>query len=512
MRSQLKMGTFLSYLQMGLGVVIGLVYTPVMIRLLGQSEYGLYNTVSSTISMLSVLSLGFNSSYIRYYSRYKTDGNEDAISKLNGLFILVFTILGAVAFVCGMFLSFHLEMVFSDGLTTDEYVLARVLMILLTINLSVSFPMSVFSDIISAHEKFIFLRLVGMIKTVFSPLVTLPLLLMGYRSIAMVTVTVVIALISDSLNMYYVIRVLHNKFIFHGFEKGIFKSLFSYTFFIALNIIIDQLNWNVDKIVIGRYKGTTEVAVYSVGYTLSSYFMSFSTAIASVFTPRIHSIVRATSDNMAEQKKSLTELFIKVGRIQFLVLGLVSSGLLLFGKEFIEVYWAGEGYTASYYVMMLLVIPLMVPLIQNVGIEIQRAQNRHQFRSIVYLAMAIINVIMSIRLCKLYGAIGSAIGTAISYVLANGIAMNIFYHKKCNIDIIKFWKTILRMSIGLVIPLLCGVLLRWKLQYLGIWTFIGSIAIYSLIYFGSMWFVSMNDSEKRLVFSVLNKFRFPHIR
>ena len=72
---QIKMGALLSYFQMFMNVVIGLVYTPVMLRLLGQTEYGLYNTVSSTISMLAVLNLGFNGSYIRYYEKYKNEEN-----------------------------------------------------------------------------------------------------------------------------------------------------------------------------------------------------------------------------------------------------------------------------------------------------------------------------------------------------------------------------------------------------------------------------------------------------
>ena len=86
---QLKIGTILSYSQMFLSIVIGLVYTPAMIRLLGQSEYGLYNTVSSIMSMLSILSLGFNSSYIRYYAKYQKTGDNESIYKLNGLFFLI---------------------------------------------------------------------------------------------------------------------------------------------------------------------------------------------------------------------------------------------------------------------------------------------------------------------------------------------------------------------------------------------------------------------------------------
>ena len=51
--SQLKAGAFLSYAQMALNILISVVYTPVMLRILGQSEYGLYNTVASTVSTVS---------------------------------------------------------------------------------------------------------------------------------------------------------------------------------------------------------------------------------------------------------------------------------------------------------------------------------------------------------------------------------------------------------------------------------------------------------------------------
>ena len=131
-KNQLKAGSVLSYIQMALSVIIQLVYTPIMIRLLGKNEYGLYQTVASTISMLSILSLGFNSGYIRYYSIYKKDNNTNAISKLNGLFLIVFTIIGFISLACGLFLTFNLNLVFDQGLTETEYNKARILMILLT--------------------------------------------------------------------------------------------------------------------------------------------------------------------------------------------------------------------------------------------------------------------------------------------------------------------------------------------------------------------------------------------
>ncbi len=502
--NQIKAGMIISYSQIIFGILIGLLYTPVMIKLLGESEYGLYNTVSSTISMLSILSLGFNSGYIRFFSKYKKQNDEKAISKLNGMFLVIFLIIGIVAFLCGIFLSNNLRLVFDEGLSAQEYKTAKILMILLTINLSVSFPMSVFSNIISANEKFVFLKLLGLLKTVISPLVTLPLLLAGYRSIGVVLVTLLIAIITDVLYLYYVLFVLKNKFIFHSFEKNVFKELFVYTSFIAINIIVDQINWNIDKLLLARYKGTFSVAVYSVGYTLFSYYMTFSTSISGIFTPRVHRIINQ-KNSPSIIKEEITNLFIKVGRVQFLMLGLVACGLVFFGHSFITLYWAGEEYSDSYYVLLLLVIPSSIALIQNVGIEVQRAMNKHKFRSIVYSIMACVNLVLSIFLCKLYGAIGSAIGTAISLVICNGIVMNIYYAKECNINIILFWKKILKMSRGMIIPVLFGIFL-WNFGNDSSWLLMGiRILSFVAVYIVSMWIFGIEKNEKNFFTDRLNK-------
>ena len=501
--NQLKFGSVLAYLQMALNVIVGVVYTPIMLRLLGQSEYGLYSTVSSTISMLAVLSLGFNSGYIRYYSIYKKRKDEDAISRLNGLFLIIFAIIGFVALICGIYLSTHLELVFDHGLTAAEYTIARRLMLLLTVNMAISFPMSVFQNIISAHERYVFLKLMGMAKTVISPLIALPLLLMGYRSVAMVVATLLVSVIVDVAYFIYGKTELHVTFAFRNIENEIFKKLFSYTFFIFLNMIVDQVNNNLDKFLLGRYQGTVSVSVYALGSLLYSYFVMFSTAISGVFTPRIHRLIQTMVDKDIRRTK-LTELFTKVGRVQFMVLALVASGFVFFGKVFIY-YWAGAGYEESYTVALLLILPALVPLMQNLGIEIQRALNKHQFRSIAYIFMASINVFLTILLCQRYGAVGAAAGTAVSLVLMNGIVMNIYYHKKCDLDILAFWKSTLSLVRGLIIPVLFGITLTKILNIQSFTMMIFGIAVYIVVYILSMWFFGMNRYEKDLIAKVIFK-------
>lgn len=497
--NQIKVGTALSYAQMAVGIVIGLVYTPVMIRLLGKSEYGLYNTVSSAISMLAVLNLGFNSGYIRFFAKYKKEKDTGKIDSLNGLFLLIFAGIGVIALLCGLYLSSHLHLVFREGLTGEEYALARTLFLILTVNLAVSFPMSVFSNIISANERFVFLKLLSLIKTVVSPLVTLPLLLLGFRSVAMVVVTVALALLTDVLYLYYVLFVLRNRFVFRAADFGIFPELFAYTGLIAVNLIVDQVNWNIDKLLLARYQGTESVAIYSVGYTLYSYYMVFSTSVSGLFTPRVHKIIRDTEGEPDRQREALSSLFVKVGRVQLLLLGLLLSGIVFFGKTFITRYWAGADYGTSYVVCVLLSVSATVALIQNLGIEIQRAENRHWFRSIAYFCMAIINLFLSVFLCKRYGAVGCTVGTAVSLILCNGLLMNVYYHRKCNIDIKRFWKKISGILLGFSVPVGFGILLTWLWKGEGLFAFGTKILLYTAVYGISMWLLCMNTFEKSLV-------------
>ena len=118
--NQLKAGAILSCVSMGLGYIISIIYTPIMLRLLGQSQYGLYNLVSSVVSYLGLLSFGFGSAYMRYYSRYKVNNDEENIAKLNGMFLIVFSLIGFIAILAGTMLVFNIDLIFGEKLTINE--------------------------------------------------------------------------------------------------------------------------------------------------------------------------------------------------------------------------------------------------------------------------------------------------------------------------------------------------------------------------------------------------------
>jgi O-antigen/teichoic acid export membrane protein len=315
----------------------------------------------------------------------------------------------------------------------------------------------------------------------------------GYRARGMVIVTTVFNVLSLFVNYLYARYKIKVKIKFSRVNWGFFREIGTYSFYIFLNAIMDRVYWSTGQFILGAVSGTVAVAVYSVAITLQQMYMSFSTAISSVFLPRITAMVAKKATD-----REISNLFIRTGRIQYIVLIFILSGFIVFGRQFIAL-WAGPMYGESYFVALLFFIPLTVPLVQNLGISILQARNRMKFRSLVYVVIALLSIGISVPLGKGYGAIGAACGTAAALVLGQIIIMNIYYYRKQGIDIPTFWREIFRMSFC---PLIIGVV-SWlafrHFQLDSIPKLALGMIVFAMVYLPLFWFTSMNGYEKELI-------------
>lgn len=117
LKSQIKSGIVLSYVFMAISMVAGLLYTPRMLELLGQSEYGLYTIATSVIGYLTFLSLGLESALIKYSARYIAQGDTDGEHRLGGSFFKLYTAFGFPFGVYGAAITAHAKSLVQGTLT-----------------------------------------------------------------------------------------------------------------------------------------------------------------------------------------------------------------------------------------------------------------------------------------------------------------------------------------------------------------------------------------------------------
>ena len=496
---QRKIGAILSYVSIVVNTLIQLIYTPFLISKLGQSEYGLYSLINSIIGYLTVLDLGFGNAIIVYTAKYRAQKKYDEEKKLHGMFGVIFKIIGLIAGLLGIVLFLNVNRMFGNTMNPKELQEAKVMMLILAFNLMISFYFSVYSSIISAYEEFTYQKIMAILNTIMKPLIMIPLLIMGYKAITMTIVLTIINIAILLSNRIYCEKKLNVKIKFRGFDKTLFKVICGYSIWIFIGVIVDKANWSIDQFILGSVAGTVAVSLYSTASTINSLFINLSTAISGVLLPKVSKMIAQKSNN-----EEITNEFIKVGRIQYLIVFLMASGLTLFGKEFF-ITWLGKDFIVSYYIAIILTIPLCLPLIQNLGISIMQAKNMHKFRSIILLAIAIANIVISIPLAKLYGGIGSAIGTSLSLLIGNVVIINIYYQKKVGINVIKFWKVIINMTIPFAIPIAIILLVMHFIVLHGYTHIIIFGGIYTLIYAVVCYLLVMNEYEKNIVKNVFNK-------
>ena len=493
--NQVKAGAALNYVIIGLNILTGLLYTPYMLRCLGQNEYGLYSLVASVIAYLTLLDFGFGSAIVRYTAKIRATGTKQDEWRLYGMFLTAYTVMGLLVTIAGIVLYFNVDAMFDRSMTPGEVSQAKVMMGLMVFNLAVTFPFSVFGSIISAYEHFVFQRVLSITRILLSTAVMIGVLAIGYKAIAMVIVQTVFSIGTLAANLIYCRYKLHIQIDFGHFNIPLLKEILVFSWWNFLGAIVDRIYWGTGQFVLGIYSGTVAVAIFSLAITLMNLYMSMSTSFNSVLLPRI--TVLATDPR---NDREISDLFIKTGRLQFCILALILSGFIVFGKQFI-ILWAGADYVDSYLITVIFFAALLCPLIQNVGITILLARNQQRFRSLLYLGIAVVSLVLQIAVTRHYGATGCAVVIGLTLFAGQWVAMNIYYRKCQRLAIGTFWREIGRMAIVPVVLTVAGCWIISVMGQLSWWSVGAGICVFLALYLPLFYLFGMNRYERDTLFS-----------
>ncbi|MFC6201189.1 lipopolysaccharide biosynthesis protein [Lactiplantibacillus nangangensis] len=497
---QRKFGAALSYINIIAKNLVNFLYTPFLLRFVGQSSYGLFQMTNSVMLSLSLLSMGFSSAYVKFYMSYKVKNDMKSIKKLNALYLIIFLFVSVLSLIIGILLVLNTDNLFGKTLNTAELQLTRSLMIIMVLDIAITFISTVFDSNITVNEQFIFQQSRQLFQTFLIPILCIPMVLMGVGVLSISITSITVTTLFLILNMSYCIRKLNMQFDFQNLPVQLFKELGAFSFFIFLNQVVDLVNNNAPNFILGMFRGAQLVATFSIAVQIKNMFFMLSTSLSSIFIPRVNELV-----NLKKSREVLTNLMIKVGRIQMTILFFVLGGFIVVGKYFVRL-WAGPQNMEAYMLIILMVLPAIIPLSQNIGIEIQRALNKHIFRSVVYIIFALLNVVITVIGSVKIGLIGAAIGYVVSILGANGVLMNWYYAKKMHLNMKRYWIETLKVTF----PFIFTTTTLMLVQY-----FSGSVnsmpqffefgVVYVLIYSVLYFVVTANSYEKSLLVGILKK-------
>ena len=145
---QIKIGAGLSIINVVLGALIQFFYTPVFLKYLGISDYGINSFIQSLMRYMSMLNLGFGTTMLRYIVRTQVKNEDEKTNIFNGIFLVIFLFLALVCFILGLIIYFKLPLFLKETFSNREIIKTQKVFLLLLVNVTISFPMILFSTFI----------------------------------------------------------------------------------------------------------------------------------------------------------------------------------------------------------------------------------------------------------------------------------------------------------------------------------------------------------------------------
>lgn len=385
-----------------LTTLIAIVSTPIIVRLLGPSQYGDYSVFLSIFALYMIpISSGITEGVQKFVadSRDSKDWQE--------LVIWFYTVLATATVLIGVIVLVIITALgipawsFGEEFTLYFYLLAIFIFVAqfraLTYHTVLGFGLEPISESLKVLRKFGTVSLgIGM-------------LLLGYGVAGMIFGHIVINIVVATLAGVVILRRISIPNLFRVRIRS--APIGEFLSFNGLNIVLVLLLmslYHIDIVMLRAIVGSEVTGFYKAALQLAEYIWIVPIALQLLL---LHSTATLWSEGRTDE---ITNLATKLTRYTVLLVIIMAIGVAVLADRFIPLYYGSEFTDA--------IIPLLLLLPGAVGFAIARplqaiSQGSGKMKTLIIAtgAGAGINLVLNAILIPFYGMYGAAIATSVSY-------------------------------------------------------------------------------------------------
>lgn len=392
---------FKHFISIGTGTVVNMlvafITTPILTRIVGTTEYGQYSifTMYANIALM-VLCMGFDQALIRYFYSFESKDYQRSILKECCLLPVIGTVL--VGLLVNMLswmgiVSFEFEPQIMTILTILVFfqVLNRIDLILLR----VTYQTNIYS-VLQVMTKVLFAGLAVAGCFFFE---NQKLLVLAMASMVSYVVVTIVGIISQK--DIWSFGKIKEKYTID--RKGLYRYAFPFVISMGITTIFQA----IDKISLNRYCSYDEVGIYSSAITLVHVFAIVQTTFGAIWAPMV---VEYYEKNPQDKT-----FYIKAFRTMSFIMYVIGISLILC-KDLFVILLGKEYRYAAIMIPFLAISPIMMTISDTTMIGITFSKKSYM-QIIVSVVACISNIVGNTILVPIYGGVGAAISTGISYIV-----------------------------------------------------------------------------------------------
>lgn len=390
-------------------IIITFVMTPVILRSLGNHDYGIWEIIISVTGYLGLLDIGLRPTISRFAARVSpvNNPNEWRIIYSTSFFLML-----AVGFVVGsVFLIW--SFVSPQSLVDNPEQLSRYVLFLQLVAVQVftAFIYYHLESILEGGQRYVLKNNVALLDSIVSATIVYNFIDAFDPLIFLCTLNIVTTLIKVFVFTALLSPKGYSKFpsVFL-FDKNLVKSFYGFGFKSFLQNASTSIERRTDVIIVGSFLGPSTVVFYSIPQALLTRIRGFISTFTQALMPAFSQLDASGHGDLIRQ------IFLTNSRLVVAIISFFSVCAFTLGTPFVGL-WVGIEYIVQaesiiYLLTAYLFIGSLVPL----GNRYMTAVGRHGVLAKMYTIRAFINLASSLLLVKPLGLQGVALGSLIGAV------------------------------------------------------------------------------------------------
>ncbi|CAN5682587.1 oligosaccharide flippase family protein [soil metagenome] len=408
MRRRLAGGAAANALGRAALLVITFLLTPYILGHVGPSGYGLWILVGSVVAYGDLLDLGIGSAVIKYVAEFRARGDPNSAKGLLATALWLYLALGLLMVLA----SIVLALVITDliGIEPDQAPTARVLVILMGVNVGVTIAAAPAMSVLGGLQRFDLHNAVKTGGAIVWALGTVVVLDAGWGIVGMVALTIPVTLLSRVVSLRLIRRVAPDlPFGYSGASTAVARKILGFSVAVFATQLSRLLQNRSDEIIVGIYLTVAAVTPYALARRLSEVTHLLTAEVVRGALPA------ASELDAGSDTRRLQLLYVVGTRVTIAISLPLAAIVIMLGREILQA-WVGPGYESAVPLIVILTIAAVLMTSQWPLGSILQGINRFRVMAAVSVTSGFANLILSIALVQQMGTIGVALGTLIPTV------------------------------------------------------------------------------------------------
>jgi O-antigen/teichoic acid export membrane protein len=406
-------------------VLIGLFYTPYLVRTLGMVAYGIVPLALIINQYISVITGSLTGSLTRFYSIALQLGNKEEASRYLSTSIIVIAVIVLALTPVFVLIVTHINHVFN----IPHYLVseAKILFAFTLLSFIFSLFSSIFNITLYALNRLDLMNVVVIIRIGVKFLLTILFFELLQKNVAYIgyanVITELIALIISILFFVYLTKkgiTIHLRY----FDKTVLAAVLGMTVWVLIQQLGDTGLYRTDNILVNHFWGTKESGILGALSSFGGYVMQISVVVSSLFGPLIL-IAYSKNEHKKVERLTLTNSLL-VGILSALLTGV----LIGFAQPIISL-WLGSTYTTYSYWFIIKLTTIPAYAAAGIFAFTYRAWNKIRFPAIFTISIGVANFIFVYLIYYFWGFFPDIISYVLTFtallILIQSYGLNAFW-------------------------------------------------------------------------------------